>query len=65
MQITVGYKILLLLLLSHECGTWSFILKEDHGLRVNEKMVLSKIFVHGIEEVSKSRESCVRNRIVT
>jgi len=41
MQITVGYKTVILLLLSHECEAWCLILGGEHKLRVNEKMVLS------------------------
>ena len=51
MQITVGYNIVIFLLLSHESKTWSFILKGEHRLRMNEKMGPSKIFVLKMEEV--------------
>jgi hypothetical protein len=51
MQITVGYKIVILLLFSHGCEIWSLILRGENRLRVNEKMVPSKIFVHEMEEV--------------
>jgi len=45
MQITLGYKIVIFFLLSHECETWSFILRGELRLRVNEKMVPRKKFV--------------------
>jgi hypothetical protein len=51
LQITVGYKIAVLLLLSKECETWCLILGGEHRLRVKEKMVPSKIFVHNMVEV--------------
>jgi hypothetical protein len=51
MQITVGYKTVILHLLSHECETWPLILKGEEGLRVKAKMSLSKIFVLKLEEV--------------
>jgi len=55
MNFTIGYKIiiivLIILLLSHECETWSFILRAEQRLRVNEKMMLCKIFVLKTEDV--------------
>jgi len=51
MQITVGYKTVILILLSHEYETWCLILRGEQKLRVKEKMVLSKIFVLKMEEV--------------
>jgi hypothetical protein len=50
MQIKVGYNIVIFLLLSHESETWSFILKGEHRLRVNQKMVPSKILVLKMEK---------------
>lgn len=34
-----------------ECETWPFTLKEDHGIRVLEDMLLSKIFGPKKDEV--------------
>jgi hypothetical protein len=51
MQIAAGYTIVILLLLSHECETCSLILRGEHRLRVNEKMVPSSIYVLKMEEV--------------
>jgi len=51
MQITVGYKIVFLIILSHECEIWSLILRAENRLSVNEKIAPSKIFVHNMEEV--------------
>jgi hypothetical protein len=46
-KITIGYKIVILRLLSHECETWPHILREEHRLRVKE----SKLFQHKAEKV--------------
>jgi len=51
MQITVGYTMVFLLLISHDYETSYLILRGEHRLRVREKMVLSKIFVLKMEEV--------------
>jgi hypothetical protein len=53
MKIIVGYKIVILLLLLHECETRCQIRKGEHSLIMNEKIVLSKInvFVHKSENV--------------
>jgi hypothetical protein len=40
----------ILLLLSHECETWSLILRGEHRLRANGKMLLRKIYVDKMEE---------------
>jgi len=51
LKVTEGYKIVILLLFSHECEIWSLMLRGEHRLRMNEKMVLSKIFVLEVKEV--------------
>lgn len=50
MKNTIGYKTVILLVLSHECETWSLIKEAEHGLRVYEKMVLRNIFVDKTED---------------
>ena len=40
------YKIVILPVVLYGCETWSLILREDHRLRVFEKRVLRRIFVH-------------------
>ena len=52
MQITVGYKTVSLLLLSHDRETWPLILRGEKILRLNKKMFLSKIFLDKLQEFS-------------
>jgi hypothetical protein len=45
------YKTIILLLVLHECETWSLTLREEHKLRVFENRVLRRIFVPRRDEV--------------
>jgi len=65
MQITVRYQIGLLLLFFTWVQNLVFHIEWRTQVEGEREMVLSKIFVHEIEEVSESRGICVRNRFVT
>jgi len=51
MHITVGYKIVILFLFSHECEILSGLLRREFRLRMNEIMGSSRTFVPRKEEV--------------
>jgi hypothetical protein len=46
------YKTIILHVVLYGCGTWSLTLREEHGLRVFENMVLRRIFRSKKDEVT-------------
>jgi len=58
------YRIIILLVVLHECEIWSLALGERRRLRVSENKVLKRIFGPKTDEVTGGGENCIMSILI-